>query len=178
MDNEAQIRGAGPRVFGSESNQKLNPSFVLAPQCPSTKVGWKDPVEKSLMDLIGDLTKHLPIDPNRIYLIGQSMGGGGAWRLAGTHPETFAAVVPICGWGSVDQAEKLKSVPIWAFHGDQDDRIPVTKSRELANAIKSAGGDRIKYSELAGEGHLIANRVCEREDLRTRIYSQSKTAKK
>jgi predicted peptidase len=126
------------------------------------------------MALLRDLTKHLPIDRNRIYLIGQSMGGGGSWSLAGNHPDTFAAVVPICGWGRVRDAEKLKSIPIWAFHGDQDDRIPVRKSREMVNAIKAAGGEKIKYSELTGAGHLIAYGVCNRKDLPVWIYSQSK----
>lgn len=175
-ENESQINGAGPRIFGAASNQDQNPSFVLAPQCPSSKIGWKDSVEKNLMALVGDLTRNLPIDRDRIYLIGQSMGGAGSWRLAGNHPDTFAAVVPICGYGSVRDAEKLKSIPIWAFHGDQDKSIPVTKSRDLVSAIKSAGGKKIKYSELAGEGHLIAGGVCNREDLCSWIYLQSKAA--
>ena len=170
-DNQSQM-GKATKIFSSEAHQKDYPSFVLAPQCPSRDIGWKNEVESNFIALIDALAENLPIDRNRIYMIGSSMGGFGSWRITGNHPDKFAAVVPICGGGSVNDAEKLKAVPIWAFHGDQDTDVPVTKSREMVNAIKSAGGEKIKYTELAGEGHLIAGGVCEREDLAPWIYQQ------
>ena len=172
-DNEAQM-GRATQVFSSETHQEEYPSFVLAPQCPSRDVGWKDSVETNLVALIDDLAVNLPIDRNRIYVIGSSMGGFGSWRIAGNHPDLFAAVVPICGGGRVDDAEKLKAIPIWAFHGDQDEDVPVTKSREMVEAIRAVGGEKIEYTELAGEGHLIAGGVCVREDLAPWIYAQSR----
>ncbi len=170
-DNRAQMGGA-TKAFGSEESQETYPCFILAPQCPSRDIGWKDAVEANLMALIADLIEHLPIDESRIYLTGSSMGGFGSWRLATNHPAMFAAVVPICGGGNPADAEKLKDIPIWAFHGDQDDQVPVEKSREMFRAIQALGGERVKYDELVGEGHLIAGGVYAREDLAPWIFAQ------
>lgn len=170
-DNQAQMGGA-TKAFGSEESQEEYPCFILAPQCPSRDIGWKDSVETNLMALIADLVENLPIDEDRIYLTGSSMGGSGSWRLATNHPDTFAAVVPICGGGTPSEAEKIKHIPIWVFHGDQDDQVPVERSREMFAAIQAAGGERIKYDELAGEGHIIAAGVYARDDLAPWIFAQ------
>ncbi|MCB1064176.1 MAG: prolyl oligopeptidase family serine peptidase [Verrucomicrobiae bacterium] len=175
-DNKAQMGGA-TKAFGSEESQEEYPCFILAPQCPSRDVGWKDSVETNLMALIADLVENLPIDESRIYLTGSSMGGFGSWRIATNHPDTFAAVVPICGGGNPSEAETLKVIPIWAFHGDKDDQVPVEKSREMFQAIQAVGGELVKYDELPGEGHLIAGGVYAREDLAPWIFAQKRPAK-
>ncbi|MEM6917007.1 MAG: prolyl oligopeptidase family serine peptidase, partial [Verrucomicrobiota bacterium] len=172
-DNEAQM-GRPTRIFSSEAHQEEYPSFILAPQCPAREIGWKDSVESDLVALIEDLVANLPIDRSRLYVLGSSMGGFGSWRIAANHPDLFAAVVPICGGGRVGDAETLKDIPIWAFHGDQDADVPVEKSREMVEGIQGAGGEKIRYSELEGKGHLIAAEVCEREDLAPWIYGQTR----
>ena len=170
-DNKAQMGGA-TRAFGSEESQEEYPCFILAPQCPSADIGWKNSVETNLMALIADLAENLPIDETRIYLTGSSMGGFGSWRISANHPETFAAVIPICGGGNPGDAEKLKGIPIWAFHGDQDDQVSVEKSRVMFKAIQAIGGELVKYDELTGEGHNIAGGVYAREDLAPWIFGQ------
>ena len=40
--------------------------------------------------------KKLPIDGQRVYLTGLSMGGFGSWELGMRRPELFAAVAPVC----------------------------------------------------------------------------------
>ena len=80
------------------------------------------------------------------------MGGFGCWHLAARRPELFAAVVPLCGGGNIDNAESLVNVPIWAVHGDQDESVPVDESRKMIDAIRRAGGEP-KYLELEGVGH-------------------------
>ncbi|MEM7697677.1 MAG: prolyl oligopeptidase family serine peptidase [Verrucomicrobiota bacterium] len=174
-DNEAQM-GKPTKVFSVEEAQAENPCFILAPQCPSREIGWKDGVESNLVALISALVEHLPIDPNRVYLTGSSMGGSGSWRIAANHPEMFAAVVPLCGGGDPKTAEALKQIPIWAFHGDQDEDVPVERSRTMVEAIRGAGGELIVYSELEGEGHLIAAGVYERQDLPEWLFAQSRSS--
>ncbi len=174
-DNKAQMGGA-TKAFGSEGSQEEYPCFILAPQCPSSDIGWKDAVAGNLVALIADLAENLPIDESRIYLTGSSMEGFGSWRIATSNPDTFAAVVPICGGGDPSEAEKLKDIPIWAFHGDQDDQVPVEKSRVMFKAIQAIGGTRVKYDELAGEGHSITGGVYAREELAPWIFAQKKGA--
>lgn len=172
-DNEAQMGGA-TRAFSTPENQEERPCFVLAPQCPSRDIGWKNEVAANLMALIADLTDHLPIDESRIYLTGSSMGGSGSWRIAAEYPGVFAAVVPLCGGGDPKKADVLKATPIWAFHGDQDTDVPVERSRTMVDAIKAAGGELIEYSELVGEGHLIAGGVYAKPELHEWIFAQRK----
>lgn len=175
-DNEAQMGGA-TRVFSKEESQEAHPCFILSPQCPDSDIGWKNEVETNLMTVIADLVENLPIDENRIYLTGSSMGGFGSWRISANHPETFAAVVPICGGGNTGDAERLKNIPLWAFHGDKDDQVNVEKSREMFKAVQAAGGEVIKYDELAGEGHNIAGGVYARDDLAPWIFEQKRAEK-
>jgi predicted peptidase len=81
------------------------------------------------------------VDPDRVYLTGLSMGGYGTWSLAAAHPERFAAIVPICGGGNPADAAKLASLPVWVFHGAKDPTVPLERSKEMVEAIKSAGGN-------------------------------------
>ncbi len=172
-DNESQIGGA-PKVWTSEDNQAERPCFLLAPQCPSADIGWKNQVADNLLALIADLTDHLPIDENRLYLTGSSMGGFGTFSIAAKYPQVFAACVPLCGGGDVKNAEILKQTPFWVFHGDQDDMVPVERSRAIVAAVKQAGGELMNYTELAGAGHGITGLVYPRTDLHEWLFQQKK----
>ena len=81
------------------------------------------------------------------------MGGYGSWTLAAKYPNRFAAVVPVCGGGDPQHADKLKSLPIWAFHGDQDRAVPFRKSVEMIDAIRGAGGTKVRFTSLEHVGH-------------------------
>jgi predicted peptidase len=105
-----------------------------------------------LEQLIEGLCRAYPIDRRRIYLTGLSMGGFGAWELAARRPELFAAVVPICGGGNVDVADRLVHVPIWAVHGADDTIVKVQTTRRMIAAVRAAGGSP-RYTELPGVGH-------------------------
>ena len=72
--------------------------------------------------------------------------------LAARMPGRFAAVLPICGGGDEATAPKLAKLPIWCFHGDADDAVPVRRSRTMIAALRAAGAEP-RYSELAGVGH-------------------------
>ena len=174
-DNEAQMGGA-PKLWLDEAHQKQGPCFMLAPQCPSRDIGWKNEVADKLLALIADVADHLPIDDTRIYLTGSSMGGSGTWYIAAKYPQVFAAAVPLCGGADAKNAEILKNIPFWVFHGDQDDMVPVERSRTMVEAVKKAGGEVINYSELAGEGHGITGVVYPRSDLHEWLFKQKKAS--
>lgn len=128
--------------------------IVVSPQCPPAPKSWPQPGEQVLLvALLDHLTNAFHVDTDRIYLTGLSMGGFGSWRLAADHPELFAAVVPICGGGNPGDAEKLKNLPIWVWHGAADPVVPVQRSIEMVQAIKSAGSTTIRLTTLEGIGH-------------------------
>ena len=81
------------------------------------------------------------------------MGGYGSWQMAADHPGRFASVVPVCGGGDPGDAEKLKGLPIWVFHGDQDIAVPFQRSVEMVDAIKKAEGTKIRFTSLDHIGH-------------------------
>jgi predicted esterase len=170
-DNEAQM-GGPTRVFTDAEHQGKNPCFMIAPQCPSADIGWNKQVADQLMALIADLADKLPVDMNRLYLTGSSMGGFGSFSLATKYPQVFAAVVPLCGGSDPKNAEVLKQVPLWAFHGDKDDMVPVERTRNVMKAISDAGGELGKYDELAGAGHGITGMVYSRADLHQWMFAQ------
>ena len=88
-----------------------------------------------------------------MYLTGLSMGGFGTWTLAAAYPRRFAAIAPICGGGSPKDAPKLKSLPIWVFHGAQDKTVPLARSEDMVKALKGAGAGEVKFTVYPDAGH-------------------------
>jgi predicted peptidase len=97
------------------------------------------------------------VDMNRVYVAGISMGGCATWEIMARNPELFAAAIPLCGSGILSTADKLTNIDIWAFHGSADTTVHTEGSRKMYEAIKAAGGTKIIYTELAGQGHSIWN---------------------
>ena len=79
-------------------------------------------------------------DPDRLYLMGISMGGYAAWQLAISQPELFAAMIPICGGGMYWSASRLKEIPIWAFHGGKDTTVLPEESVHMVEKVNKRGG--------------------------------------
>lgn len=156
-DNEKQLVH-GRAMMQAAVNK--HGAVVLAPQCPvnDTWSGWSDDSNKPtstaklLLELLLQIEKQDDIDPDRIYIMGLSMGGYGVWSMIQRHPNKFAAAAPICGGGDSSKAEPIKNVPIWVFHGAEDEAVPVSRSREMIAALKQAGGDP-KYTEYPNVGH-------------------------
>ena len=106
------------------------------------------------------------------------MGGYGVWHLASQHPGRFAALVSICGGSPIRKgdrfaplARKVGSTPAWIFHGSEDRVVPVSESRQMAEALKAVGGD-VKYSEYEGVGHNVWLNVIAEKELMPWLLSQ------
>lgn len=111
------------------------PSIVVAPF--SQVGGWSpEKIDATLAELLA----REPVDPDRVYLTGLSMGGFGTWITAAAYPERYAAVVPIAGGGDTHDAARLKDLPIWAFHGEVDNVVNPAFSKDMVNAVTQAGG--------------------------------------
>jgi predicted peptidase len=149
IDGKKQVSGISAAI---RANEKSFPAIVVFPQ--SQKRTWKADSEdgKRALAILAEVEKQYKVDPKRIYLTGLSMGGFGTWSLAVAHPEKWAAIVPICGGGDPKQAEKIKNIPCWCFHGDADPTVKVDLSRNMIKAIKAAGGEP-KYTEYPGVQH-------------------------
>ena len=155
-------------------NSSRFPFVVVMPQCQKDKI-WGDPdMEVQALAALEASIKEFHGDRNRVYLTGLSMGGFGTWELASRSPGRFAALVPICSgvrplkdWPQLrvtrvedariadpyaEVARRIGSTPVWIFHGDADQSVPVEESRRMAEAIKAEGGN-VKYTEYPGVDH-------------------------
>lgn len=153
------LHGAGERgedlqrvkIHGVAKIAEQTPDFpfiVVSPLCPADK--WWEP--EPLAALLDEVEKKWRVDKDRIYVTGLSMGGFGTWGLAIQYPDRFAAIAPICGGGNPLLAARIKHVPTWVFHGDDDKVVPIVKSQEMVDALKRAGAD-VKFTIYPGVGH-------------------------
>ena len=147
------VLGRPPIIIREASLRKSIPPFVVAPRC-AKGFNWRGPQGDMAATLVASLSKNLPIDPDRIYVTGGSMGGGGTWYQIAEHQELYAGAIVLGNAGNISDVEKTKDFPIWQFHGEKDDH-PVEKARAMAEAQKEAGSTKYKFTELKGEGHVV-----------------------
>ncbi len=103
------------------------------------------------------------IDPDRVYLVGQSSGAHGVWVLAMHSPQRWAAIVPIGGWFDGGDVNVMRDIPCWVFHGAADTESRVGHTRAVVEALKAAGG-KVRFTEIPNAPHIIWPKVC--SDLR------------
>ncbi len=160
------------RRFSEEENYRKRPCYLIAPQCPEGQ-SWDGTNAGAVVKIIGDLVKQLPIDRSRIYLTGFSMGGYGTFHLLAREPKLFAAGVPVAGGGNPATAGEFKRVPVWVFHGENDDAVKVSQSRDLVEALEKARGI-VKYTEYPAAGHGIIGRVYDDQEMHEWLFAQRK----
>lgn len=196
-DNTLQMIGnEGALTFAYEEDQEKNPCYILAPQSDSvdklTFYWTEEDRYNAVLELVRDTMEMYPIDENRVYIVGMSMGGIGTWNIIEKNPDLFAAAVPICGVTNYKEAgdpynqpiyapvneehvEILKNIPIWAFHGVDDPVVDVRNSREIYEAIKKVNGGLMKYTELPeGTSHLSWIQALQNKDMKTWLFEQVK----
>lgn len=128
------------------------PFILISPQAP-TDSWWDAGVLGGLLD---EIERTHQIDRDRVYVTGLSMGGFGTWELARRYPSRFAAIAPICGGTDATltaRNQAFKTLPVWAFHGDADPVIPVSRSAEAIDALQKAGNAEAKITVYPGVGH-------------------------
>lgn len=161
------------------------PCFVMAPQGAKGD-GWalfpgfeRGAKRKELLPRVVEAIRARlaqdPIDADRIYVTGQSLGGVGTWGALARHGDLFAAGVPVCGAWDVKDAPAIAMRPVWAFHGTKDEAVPVRHSREMCAAVEKAGGVA-KFTEYADLAHGSWSRAYAEPELWPWLFRQRKPA--
>jgi predicted peptidase len=151
-DNIEKVREAGWGLPALLEKKKSFPFIVVSPLCPNGEY-WTDP--EALIALLDEIEKHYSIDLSRVYLTGHSMGGFGTWYLAYQHPERFAAIAPMSAPFVVTAwADRLKTMPIWAFQGSKDSLVPIAGTQALIDALHALGNNA-RFTVLPGRDHGI-----------------------
>lgn len=147
-DTLTALKKNGPPKLITEGKQF--PFLILAPQNPHQKKWWNTRAVNQLLDSIVATNR---INKKRIYLTGLSRGGGAAWEMAVQYPEKFAAMAVVCGMTPVPYASWIdKNMPIWVFHGEEDESISISESETMVNRLKEMGHD-VKFTRYPGVGH-------------------------
>ncbi len=151
------------------------PFILAAPRSPPGQwMWWFAPQVGAFIDEIE--TKYR-IDQDRIYVTGLSMGGYGAWYLAQEYPDRFAAIAPFCGGGDPADAARIKDVPVWAFHGEDDRAVPVERTREMIEALEKVGG-KPKVTYYPETGHQCWEEAYSGTELYEWLLGQRRTTSK
>ena len=178
-DNIAQVDGF--RWSIEPLKEKFRYIAVL-PQCEGDNFWSSQNMTEYALAALDQTVKEFNGDPERLYLVGFSLGGYGVWQIAAANPGKFAALVPIAGGvvgtypinpaarraiipavgNMLESAEPYKQVahaiggtPVWVFHGDRDHSVPVEFARNIVESLRAQGRTDVKYTEYAGAGHQI-----------------------
>ena len=144
-DIEFVKRNGPPRLI--EEGQQF-PFILVSPQCPERTI-WDN---KLLITLLDEIESKYNVDKSRVYLTGLSMGGHATWSLAIQNPERFAAIIPVCARGYSQDVFVLKDVPVWVFHGEKDDIVPISDGQKMVDALEHAGGS-VKFTIYPEANH-------------------------
>ncbi len=126
------------------------PFIVVIPQSMG---GWSDDNRKVAVGALKQTVRQYAVDTDRVYLTGLSMGGFGTFQLAEAYPRSFAAVVPICGGTDPSAAAKVRHIPIWVWHGSEDNVVEPENSRKIVAALVKARARELRYTEVPGVKH-------------------------
>lgn len=140
------------------------PFIVASPQCPATE-WW---LNEYLIEVLNEVRAKYAVDRRRIYVTGLSMGGFGSWSFASEYPQQIAAIAPICGasnaggWSGLKsytkmvppaaKMENLVSIPVWAFHGQNDSVVPVKLDQKTVDQLLALGGN-VKFTTYPNTDH-------------------------
>ncbi len=185
-DNEAQLKNAVQILFDRE-DKLIHDAIVVAPQCPEDNqwvdTPWVDgnysvadvPESNELataVELVRSLTEIYPCDTSRLYVMGISMGGFGAWDAMMRHEGFFAAGIPICGGADPEMAEIFVETPVFTFHGTADGTVPYEGTEEMVEAIEDLGSRVINFISYKGDGHGIWDKAAKEEGLTEWLFAQ------
>ena len=119
------------------------------------------------MDVLAIVLKNYKTDPNRVYLTGLSRGGFGTWAIASRHPDAFAAISPIVGWGYPSEMEPLAKVnmPVWCFAGGRDQSVELKYFYAGMNKLEGLGNTNFRFTIEEDMNHDVWTRVYSGEDI-------------
>ena len=130
------------------------PYFVASPLARGT-LGYQGIPEQDVYDVLADMKRRFPIDEDRVYLTGLSMGGGGALWLGLTRPDIWAAIAPVCPAAPPRTewfASNVLNVPVHLFQGALDPVVPPEGTREWKRRLEELG-TAVVYTEYPNARH-------------------------
>ncbi len=116
-------------------------AIVLSPTCPVSLSWWDEIMEGAVLALIDSVRSEFTIDEERIIVTGFSFGGIGTWYFAGTHPELFAAAIPIASQVSEEFLDSIGDIPLYIIHSIADEILPAADIQARVEVLEERGAD-------------------------------------
>jgi len=113
---------------------------------------YQGPGEQDVLDLVDIAIESYNGDPNRIHLMGHSMGGWGTWWVALRHPHRFASISPMAGFDPMELIPNARHLAPYIIHDSTDPIVSVEHSRSAAKKLEGLGYE-FHYREESGYGH-------------------------
>jgi predicted esterase len=137
----------GHKISFAKGHATPGPLFDVT---PIDEAGpWKIDFLNAFLD---KLLATLPIDADRVYVQGHSLGGMATWEWAMDNPERFAAISPRSAIGETYRAVRLKNVPSWVIHGADDNVISRGFAEQMVSALQACGSG-VRFTFLVGVTH-------------------------
>jgi dienelactone hydrolase len=139
--------------------------------------GWPE-LEADLLGILDDVLATRNGDPARVYLTGLSYGGFGTWYMGSKHPERFAAIVPIVGYGHPELMPAIAAakLPVWCFAGGRDSSVRVKNFYAGLNRLESLGAPELRFTIEEDMGHDTWARVYAGRDVYDWLLAHAKAA--
>ncbi len=121
-----------PKLIEKKEWSPKYPMIVASPQLPSGNWNAED-----IHNFITYLIANYNINTKRIYLTGLSLGAFGSFNYISSYGSDAypAAIIPIAGGGNKNSGDKFITIPVWAFHGDNDNVVSHDNSINMIDAI-------------------------------------------
>lgn len=164
-----------PGFFGTSGPMDgVTPSSNVA-DMNRTPAGW-DHVDLDLINMLDNTLKNYNTDKNRVYISGLSYGGFGTFHMASKHPERFAAMNPVVGWGTPEQMKPIAEaqLPIWVFAAGFDTAVKWENFYVGLNKLKELGHKDVKFTIHEDLGHDAWKRIYGGWDIYAWMLEQSK----
>lgn len=175
-DNTSQIRKRGVTNSVQYFETINSKAIILAPQCASDRMWEEDASQVADGVTMTDVLKNWldnyiathDIDKSRIYILGDSAGGAGVWKMVSDYPDMFAAAMPAVSIprGTV---EAVKSTPICSVIGGADDVVSADKVYPFITDLQSHGDD-VLFKVLDGSTHQDACRDAFTDDCLSWVF--------
>ncbi len=160
--------------------QRKFPMFVMVPQCPSGQ-NWAEPEFNQpskwltmAVEALAKVEKQFSIDPDRVYIGGQAMGGIGVWSLLQNYRGKWAGAVVISAYDTFSDVPAIAEVPLWVFQGEQDPSVPVTMVRAMMVQLKKAHAS-VKYTEYRKVEREVWTKAFAEPDLLNWLSAQKRS---
>lgn len=145
--------------WAEPDNQKVRPCYVLSPVIDDQTYfdpAGRDKIFAAIKGILDDMISNGSVDPNRVYAMGNSMGGVSTIEFSEKYPETVAAAMPLCPALSyfpdtVANLKKMKDVPVWFAHATNDNTVSVSDTRGAVSDLEGFGAKEVKFTEYTDE---------------------------